>query len=113
MQLRAKKQAEVRRLETMFYGAGSPVLDALRISGEVVNNLPMREAVQAAAARSTDGLSRGVAVVNTDGSSDGGELFALVEKITTMMRQALRDCGSTTGCAPLCNWRARRAATRT
>ncbi|MFT3807372.1 type II secretion system inner membrane protein GspF [Arenimonas sp.] len=32
-----------------------PVLDALRISGEVINNLPMREAVQAAAVKVREG----------------------------------------------------------
>jgi len=34
-----------------------PVLEALRISGEVVTNLPMREAVQEAAARVREGAS--------------------------------------------------------
>jgi general secretion pathway protein F len=36
-----------------------PVLDALRISGEVVNNLPMREAVQIAAVRVREGAPIG------------------------------------------------------
>jgi general secretion pathway protein F len=43
-----------RTLATLTSSA-VPVLDALRISGEVVNNLPMREAVQAAAVKVREG----------------------------------------------------------
>jgi general secretion pathway protein F len=43
-----------RTLATLTSSA-VPVLDALRISGEVVSNLPMREAVQAAAAKVREG----------------------------------------------------------
>ena len=43
-----------RTLATLTSSA-VPVLDALRISGQVVNNLPMREAVQAAAVKVREG----------------------------------------------------------
>ncbi len=43
-----------RTLATLTSSA-VPVLDALRISGEVVNNLPMRDAVQAAAVKVREG----------------------------------------------------------
>lgn len=43
-----------RTLATLTSSA-VPVLDALRISGEVVNNVPMREAVQAAAVKVREG----------------------------------------------------------
>jgi general secretion pathway protein F len=43
-----------RTLATLTSSA-VPVLDALRISGEVVNNLPMREAVQTAAIKVREG----------------------------------------------------------
>jgi general secretion pathway protein F len=43
-----------RTLATLTSSA-VPVLDALRIAGEVVNNLPMREAVQAAAVKVREG----------------------------------------------------------
>lgn len=47
-----------RTLATLTSSA-VPVLDALRISGEVVNNLPMREAVQNAAVRVREGAPIG------------------------------------------------------
>ena len=47
-----------RTLATLTASA-VPVLEALRISGEVVTNLPMREAVQEAAARVREGASIG------------------------------------------------------
>lgn len=43
-----------RTLATLTSSA-VPVLDALRISGEVINNLPMREAVQSAAVKVREG----------------------------------------------------------
>ena len=42
-----------------------PVLDALRISGEVVSNLPMREAIQAAAMKVREGAPIGRSLSNT------------------------------------------------
>lgn len=53
-----------RTLATLTSSA-VPVLDALRISGEVVNNLPMREAVQTAAVRVREGSPIGRSLAAT------------------------------------------------
>lgn len=47
----------------ILFGSGVPILDAMRIGTQVVSNLPMREAVEAAAARVREGapLSRSLA----------------------------------------------------
>lgn len=47
--------ARFARTLSILGGAGVPVLEALRIAGEVVTNLPMREAVAEAAARIREG----------------------------------------------------------
>jgi len=41
----------------ILFGSGVPILDALRIGSQVVTNLPMREAVDAAARRVREGAS--------------------------------------------------------
>ncbi|MDB5988523.1 MAG: gspF [Nevskia sp.] len=41
----------------ILFGSGVPILDALRIGAQVVDNLPMREAVDAAAKRVREGAS--------------------------------------------------------
>ncbi len=47
----------------ILFGAGVPILDALRIGTQVVTNLPMRDAIEAAAAKVREGgaLSRSLA----------------------------------------------------
>lgn len=43
------------RTLSILAGSGVPVLESLRISGEVVNNIPMREAIEEATARIREG----------------------------------------------------------
>jgi general secretion pathway protein F len=51
--------ARFTRTLSILTGATVPVLDALRISGEVVTNLPMRDAVAEASLRVSEGASIG------------------------------------------------------
>jgi general secretion pathway protein F len=51
--------ARFTRTFSILSAASVPVLEALRISGEVVNNLPMRDAVADAAARVREGAAIG------------------------------------------------------
>lgn len=55
--VRGINTAQFTRTLSILAGSGVPVLEALRISGEVVVNLPMREAVDDAAARVREGAS--------------------------------------------------------
>jgi len=55
--VRGINTAQFTRTLSILAGSGVPVLDALRISGEVVANLPMREAVDEAALRVREGAS--------------------------------------------------------
>ena len=52
---RALNTARFTRTLAILSGSGVPVLDSLRISGQVVENLPMRRAVEDAAARVREG----------------------------------------------------------
>ena len=51
--------ARFTRTFSILSAASVPVLEALRISGEVVTNLPMRDAVAEAAARVREGAAIG------------------------------------------------------
>ncbi|HVC27987.1 MAG TPA: type II secretion system inner membrane protein GspF [Gammaproteobacteria bacterium] len=55
--VRGINTAQFTRTLSILAGSGVPVLDALRISGEVVANLPMREAVDEAALRVREGAT--------------------------------------------------------
>jgi len=55
--VRGINTAQFTRTLSILAGSGVPVLEALRISGEVVVNLPMREAVDEAASRVREGAS--------------------------------------------------------
>lgn len=57
--VRGTNTARFARTLATLTSSAVPVLEALRISGEVVTNLPMREAVQEAAARVREGASIG------------------------------------------------------
>lgn len=52
---RGMNTARFARTLAILGGAGVPVLEALRIAGEVITNIPMREAVAEAAARIREG----------------------------------------------------------
>jgi general secretion pathway protein F len=55
--VRGNNTARFARTLSTLTSSAVPVLEALRISGEVVTNLPMREAVQDAAARVREGAA--------------------------------------------------------
>jgi general secretion pathway protein F len=57
--VRGANTARFTRTLSILTGSGVPVLEALRISAEVVTNLPMREAVEAAATRVREGAPIG------------------------------------------------------
>jgi general secretion pathway protein F len=57
--VRGFNTARFTRTLSILTGATVPVLDALRISGEVVTNLPMRDAVAEASLRVSEGASIG------------------------------------------------------
>ncbi len=54
---RGLNTAQFTQTLSILAGSGVPVLDALRISGDVVQNVPMREAVSEAALRIREGAS--------------------------------------------------------
>ncbi len=55
--IRGINTARFTRTLSILAGSGVPVLDSLKISGEVVSNLPMRHAVEEAALRVREGAS--------------------------------------------------------
>jgi len=57
--LRGFNTARFTRTLSILTASAVPVLDALRIAGEVINNLPMRDAVAEAAARVREGAPIG------------------------------------------------------
>jgi general secretion pathway protein F len=57
--VRGNNTARFARTFSTLTSSAVPVLEAMRISGEVVTNLPMRDAVQAAAARVREGAPIG------------------------------------------------------
>jgi general secretion pathway protein F len=57
--VRGLNTARFTRMLSILSGASVPVLEALRIAGEVVTNLPMREAVAQATARVREGAPIG------------------------------------------------------
>jgi len=57
--VRGSNTARFTRTLSILTGSGVPVLEALRISAEVVTNVPMREAVEGAAARVREGAPIG------------------------------------------------------
>lgn len=57
--IRGINTARFTRTLSILTGSGVPVIDSLQISGAVITNLPMREAVQDAAARIREGAAIG------------------------------------------------------
>ncbi len=62
--VRGVNTARFTRTLSILIGSSVPVLEALRIAGEVVSNLPMREAIATATARVREGapIGRSLAV---------------------------------------------------
>jgi general secretion pathway protein F len=88
---RGVNTARFTRTLSILAGSGVPVLEALRIAGEVVSNIPMRESVQAAAVRVREGAPIGrslqagglfppmtIHLINSGEAS--GELEAMLER---------------------------------
>lgn len=63
--IRGLNTARFTRTLSILAGSGVPVLDSLKISGEVVSNLPMRRAIEDAALR----IREGAAISKSLGSS--------------------------------------------
>jgi len=57
--VRGFNTARFTRTFSILSGSGVPVLEALRISGEVITNVPMRESVETAAERIREGAAIG------------------------------------------------------
>ncbi len=88
---RGLNTAQFTRTLSILAGSGVPVLDALRISGDVVRNVPMREAIVEAALRVREGgsISRSLGAsrlfppmtIHLIASGEAsGELEAMLEK---------------------------------
>lgn len=60
--VRGANTARFTRTLSILAGSGVPVLDALRISGEVITNMPMREAVAEASLRVREGAPIGASL---------------------------------------------------
>ena len=63
--VRGINTARFSRTMSILTGSGVPVLDSLRISGQVVANLPMRDAIEEAAARVREGEAIGTSLANS------------------------------------------------
>jgi general secretion pathway protein F len=63
--IRGINTARFTRTLSILTGSGVPVMDSLQISGAVITNLPMREAVQDAAARIREGAAIGKSLANS------------------------------------------------
>ncbi len=63
--VRGVNTARFTRTLSITTSSGVPVLEALRISGSVVNNLPMRDAVEAASVRVSEGGAIGRALAES------------------------------------------------
>ena len=62
---RGANTARFARTFSILMASGVPVLEAMRISAQVLSNLPMREAVEQAAARVKEGASLQKAISNS------------------------------------------------
>jgi len=92
--------ARFTRTFSILSGSAVPVLDALRISGEVVTNLPMRDAVADAAARVREGapIGRSLAVSRMfppmtihliSSGESSGELESMLERAAISQEREL------------------------
>jgi general secretion pathway protein F len=98
--VRGFNTARFTRTFSILTASAVPVLEAMRISGEVVTNLPMRDAVTAAAARVREGAPIGrslqasrlfppmtVHLISSGESS--GELDSMLERAATNQEREL------------------------
>jgi general secretion pathway protein F len=98
--LRGFNTARFTRTLSILTHSAVPVLDALRISGEVVNNLPMRDAVAEATARVREGAPIGRALASSrlfppmtihliSSGESSGKLESMLERAAISQEQEL------------------------
>ena len=104
--VRGSNAARFARTFATLTASSVPVLDALRISGEVVGNLPMRDAVEAAAARVREGapIAKSLAasrlyppmLIHLIGSGEAsGELEEMLDRAATNQEREMEALLST------------------
>ena len=92
--------ARFTRTLSILTGSAVPVLDALRISGEVITNLPMRDAVGIAAQRVREGAAIGRSLASSklfppmmihlvSSGESSGELEAMLERAAQSQEREL------------------------
>lgn len=98
--VRGVNTARFARTLSILAASGVPVLDALRISGQVVSNIPMREAIEEAALRVREGAALGKSLersgyfppitVNLISSGEvSGKLEEMLERASTNQEREL------------------------
>lgn len=98
--VRGVNTARFARTLSILAASGVPVLDALRISGQVVSNIPMREAIEDAANRVREGAALGKSLersgyfppitVNLISSGEvSGKLEEMLERASTNQEREL------------------------
>jgi general secretion pathway protein F len=98
--LRGFNTARFTRTLSILVASAVPVLDSLRIAGEVVTNLPMRDAVNEAAARVREGAPIGRSLAASrlfppmtihliSSGESSGELQAMLERAATNQEREL------------------------
>ncbi len=92
--VRGLNTARFTRTLSILSSSGVPVLDALKIGGSVINNMPMREAVEAAAVRVREGAAIGRSLAQSNlfppmsihlisSGESSGELDQMLERAAT------------------------------
>jgi general secretion pathway protein F len=92
--------ARFTRTLSILTGSAVPVLDALRIAGEVVTNLPMRDAVEMASARVREGAAIGGSLATSrlfppmtihliSSGESSGQLEAMLERAAQSQEREL------------------------
>ncbi len=98
--VRGFNTARFTRTFSILTASAVPVLEAMRIAGEVVTNLPMRDAVAAAAARVREGAPIGRSLAQSklfppmtvhliSSGESSGELDAMLERAATNQEREL------------------------
>jgi general secretion pathway protein F len=104
--VRGSNTARFSRTFSTLTSSAVPVLEALRISGEVVTNLPMRDAVQDAAARVREGAPIGKSLGATkifppmmihliSSGESSGELETMLDRAATNQEREMDSILST------------------
>jgi general secretion pathway protein F len=104
--VRGSNTARFARTFSTLTSSAVPVLEALRISGEVVTNLPMRDAVQDAATRVREGAPIGKSLGNSkifppmmihliSSGESSGELETMLDRAATNQEREMDSILST------------------